>query len=322
MTLRIGYVGAGMFSSMAILPQLSRHDVQLAAICDLDAEKADLAARRFGFDRVYTDLDAMCETEDLDAVFCVGGPAVHYPVAKNLLSRGLPTYVQKSPAATAALTAELADLAAATETICHVGFNMRGAVAVAAARRTIDDPGFGRPTLGIFRYGFVSGATVEEAVLDQHCHLYDTARFLLGDVADLQVRAGSMPGVRHYVVAATFVSGALATFNFTSEQGGREFFYFEVTGEDGQLVTGHQFGLRHQETRAPADVADRTYTQGMGMFGSPDPLSWAGYEPDVANFLAAVRGEAEDWSPVADAVGTMELCEEVVAQLARSGSTA
>lgn len=323
-TLKVGYVGAGQFSNMCMFPQLSQHDIALVALCDLDEDKAKEVAARYGFAKTYASVDTMLDNEELDAVFCVGGPKVHYLVGRQVLERGLPLYIQKSPAVTAADTRELAKLAADHATICHVGFNIRSAAAVAKARQIIDSPEFGRPTLGIFRYGFVSGATVEDAVMDQHCHLYDTARYLMGDIEELQVFRGGLEGVRHYTVNARFASGAVGTLNFTSEQGGREFMYLEVTGEGGQMITSHQFDLRYQRAAtAPNDLGSEIVVlePGLGLFGSEGALQWMGYTPDVANFLAAVRGEAEDIAPIASTIETMEVCEEVSRQFAAAGST-
>ena len=40
-----------------------------------------------------------------------------------------------------------------------------------------------------------------------------------------------------------------------------------------------------------------------------------GYVSDVASFIAAVKGEAQDVSPIGSTIGTMELCEEILRQI-------
>jgi len=313
-TLRIGYIGAGSFTNHFIYPQLRRHDVKLVAVCDLVQEKAQAAARTYGFERVYTDFEAMCDREDLDAAFCVGGPKVHYEVGKRILPRGLPLYIQKSPAPSAAQTQELADLAAEHETVCHVGFNLRQAVAVRETRREMARPEFGAPTLGVFRYGLISGRTLRDAVMDQHCHLVDTARHVMGEVREIEVWPGNVAESRCYCCLVKFESGAVGTLNFTSEQiPGKEFIYFEVTGQDGHFVTCHDGDLT---IRTPEE--DRAFRQGH--YVQQGLLEWFGYVADVANFLAAVRGDEEDRSPVADTVATMALCEEIYRQLQERGA--
>ena len=42
MGLRIAFIGAGKFTNQYMYPQLSRHDIELVAICDLVEDKATL----------------------------------------------------------------------------------------------------------------------------------------------------------------------------------------------------------------------------------------------------------------------------------------
>lgn len=315
--LRLAYIGAGGFTNGYMYPQLQCHAVELAAVCDLVEEKAELAARKYGFGAVYTDFRAMLEDIRPDAVICVGGPKVHYEVGGEVLERGYPLYIQKSPAPTTQMTRELADIAARRQVVCHVGFNLRLSDAVRRTREILAAEGFGPVSLAILRYGLVSGATLRDAVLDQHCHAYDTIRQLGGEVAEMQVRAGTVPGVRSYAAVLRFRSGAVGTLNFTAAQvPNKEFVYFEVTGSAGQFVTCHDFDLTFRRADGP-DEARR-----MGNFGGGPlrELRWLGYVDDLAAFFAAVRGEAPDNSPIQDAIPTMELCEDAYRQLQEQGA--
>jgi myo-inositol 2-dehydrogenase/D-chiro-inositol 1-dehydrogenase len=322
--LRIGYVGAGSFTNRFMYPQLAKHDIELVAVCDLDESRARRAQGQYGFAHVYTDFRRMCDEQRLDALFCVGGPQVHYHVGMEILDRGLPLYVQKSPAPTAAGTREMAELARRKGVVCHVGFNIRSSVAVARSRLLMAAPEFGRASLCIVRYGYIAGATIEEAVMDQNCHAVDTLRYLMGDVASLHAVPGSVVGLRHYVVAVTFVDGSVGTLNFTSEQGGRDFFYFEVTGEKGHMLLSHHFSLRYKQAGSPQSPLGPAPEQVFetAVWGGEDTLHWMGYVADVANYLAAVRGDEADRSPIASTVGTMETCEEIYRQLRARGSAA
>lgn len=314
--LRVAYIGAGAFSNRCIYPQLAAHDVELTAVCDLVEERARAAARQYGFGAVYTDFRKMLEAERPDVVICVGGPVVHYEVGREVLDRGYPLYVQKSPAPTSAQVRELANMAAERGVVCHVGFNLRSCVAGATARKVLANAEFGRPALIIVRYGLVSGATRRDAVMDQHCHAFDLLRWLGGEVAEMTVKLGRVAGDRGYVAAVRFESGAVGTVNFTSAQApDREFVYFEVTGRQGHYLMSHDFDLRVLAPDRPEEILRR------GNYGAPlAELSWLGYVADLASFFAAVRGEADDICPVADTVNTMALCEEAYRQLRQQGA--
>ena len=314
--LKLAYIGAGAFSNGHMFPQLCRHDVRLAAVCDLVEEKAQAAADRYGFEAVYTDFRRMLEAEQPDAVICVGGPKVHYEVGREVLELGYPLYIQKSPAPSAAETRELADVAERNQTVCHVGFNIRSSEAVLRAAQYIADEQFGQVALIVIRYGLVSGQTLRDAVMDQHCHAFDLARHLGGEVRDMTLRRSQVSGDRGYVAALEFESGAVGTLNFTSHQIPRkEFLYFEVTGTGGDFLTCHDFDLRYRSAEGPDAM------HSLGNFAGPlRELEWLGYIADLANFFDAARGVAPDRCPVADTIRTMELCEEAYNQLREQGA--
>jgi len=313
---RIGYIGAGNFTNRFIYPQLHRHPVELVAVCDLIEEKAKRAQQQYGFQRIYTDFQKMCDDEQLDALFCVGGPKIHYEVGMEVLKFGLPLYVQKSPAPTARQTQEMTDLAEQKGVVCHVGFNIRSSAMVQKAKGIVEGEEFGKPNLMILRYGLVSGRTVRDAVIDQHCHATDTLRYLMGEVESAHAVWGKCPKTREYVVALRFQSGAVGTLNFTSEQiPHKEFIYFEITGERGHFLTCHDGQLTY---RRPEDDIQCT----RGFYGVQIGLEWFGYVADVANYIDAVRGVAVDRSPIASAVGSMELCEDIYQQLQKEGADA
>ncbi|OGV66016.1 MAG: hypothetical protein A3K19_00370 [Lentisphaerae bacterium RIFOXYB12_FULL_65_16] len=315
----IVYIGAGNFTNACMFPQLRRHDVRLAAVCDLDEAKARAAQTKYGFEKVYTDFRVMLDEVKPQAVFCVGGPKVHYAIGMQVLERGFPLYVQKSPAPSSAATQEMAALAAKKNVVCHVGFNMRSSMAASQAKKILAGTDFGAPLLGVFRYGLTSGKTMADVVMDQHCHLVDTARFLLGDINAVTATPSGRAGARDYVATVRFASGAVGTLNFTSGQmPGKEFVYFEVTGT-GTFLCSHGCCAAltwRRPVKGPWwQDPQADYVFEHGAYGY-DPLETIGYVGDVDNFIAAVKGTASDVSPVASTVGTMEVCEELLRQIA------
>lgn len=318
MTLRIAYIGAGAFTNAFMFPQLSRHDLELAAVCDLDETKALAAQKKYGFGTVYNDYRKMLEAEKPQAVFCVGGPKVHYEIGLEVLDRGFPLYVQKPPAPSSAAVREMAGLATRKGVVCHVGFNLRSAPATLQARQILKESEFGRPLLGIFRYGLASTPSISFNVKDQHCHLVDTARFLMGEIESANAVFNGTPEGRDYVVALRFASGAVGTLNFTSGQPfEKEFLYFEITGE-GSFLSSHGFerlswtrSLNQTWWKEPK--ADMVYTHGA--YGFDVMLEMYGYIGDVDNFIGAVKGEQQDLCPITDTGNTVAVGEEILSQI-------
>jgi len=207
LSLRICYIGAGSFSNRFIYPQLPRHDVELAAVCDLVEQKARAAAGTFGFRNVYTDFERMLDAEQPEAVFCVGRQDMQHEVGLRVLERGLPVYMQKPAAQTAAQVREMAATAARTGALCHVGFNLRSSPAVRKTKELLAGGEFGPPTLMIFRYGLMVNPVWHRAIADQHVHAVDTILHLLGDST-----------ARGYVAGIRMQSGASVALCTTSEQ--------------------------------------------------------------------------------------------------------
>jgi hypothetical protein len=123
---------------------------------------------------------------------------------------------------------------------------------------------------------------------------------------------------RDYVVALEFESGAVGSLNFTSGQIiDKEFIYFEVTGR-GTFLFSHGCASLTWLRRVEGDWwrnPEPDYTVGRGLYGRLVTHQALGYLADVANFVAAVKGEETDRSPVSGAVGTMVLCEEILLQM-------
>ncbi len=71
---RFGLIGCGRISPNHLDGIAHAPHAVLAAVCDLDAKKAEEAAHVGGLDKYYTDIDEMLESEDLDVV-CILTPS-------------------------------------------------------------------------------------------------------------------------------------------------------------------------------------------------------------------------------------------------------
>ena len=64
---RAGFIGCGSHSFRNVYPALQFAPVELAAVCDLDADKARAFAGQFGAADAYDDYAEMVRRDDLDA---------------------------------------------------------------------------------------------------------------------------------------------------------------------------------------------------------------------------------------------------------------
>ena len=93
--LRVGVIGCGFFAQNHLAAWASMDDVVLAAVCDLDFEKARSAAERHRAGAAYENAAEMLNREALDFVDIATTMELHVELVGMAATRKLPTIVQK-----------------------------------------------------------------------------------------------------------------------------------------------------------------------------------------------------------------------------------
>jgi predicted dehydrogenase len=113
--LRVGVVGVGALALRGILPHLTQLDVSdrliVSALCDPVEERARGAAERFGVPRVFTSLEDMRGSGEVDAVTIASPIGLHFDHCRLALEAGLHVHVNKTLSTTVAEADELIALA-------------------------------------------------------------------------------------------------------------------------------------------------------------------------------------------------------------------
>jgi predicted dehydrogenase len=132
--LKIAFVGAGWFAHHVHGPALARYaeehsgEVDLAAVCvRRNVDRARDFCQKFGFQRVYADLDEMLDKEGPDACWVVTPIGATRQVAGHIMERRVPVLFEKPPGATLQEAQELAEISQRTGTPNLVAFNRRWA---------------------------------------------------------------------------------------------------------------------------------------------------------------------------------------------------
>ncbi len=116
--LAMGLVGCGLAAIREIIPPLlserGRDAVDLVAVCDLDAARAEETARRFNIPAHFTDHRKMLANTDLDIVAVTTPIGSHYTIARDAIEAGKHTYIQKTMTVTVDEATALIDAAASS----------------------------------------------------------------------------------------------------------------------------------------------------------------------------------------------------------------
>ena len=288
-------------------------------MCDLDRELAERNARRFGASAVFTDHRRMLAEARLDAVIVCVGPALHAPLAIDVLEAGLPVYTEKPPAASAVEALAVVEASLRSKKIAMTGFKKRFAPVYRAARAAIDGTEFGSPSL--LSIDYASGAYRNDPadpgsqfLLDFGIHVIDLTRYLLGDVAEVSARCRD-----HDTYAATLVhaTGALTVLALSGRRSwGVSTEKVELTGAPGQFLT------IENSTELTRYSGDRIAEHHRPVFATMagDSLVETGFQPELAAFVEAVQTGVEPESSIASSYETMRLYE-AIAEAADSGRT-
>ncbi len=198
-------IGCGFFSRNHLHGWKDVPGAEIVAVCDLDREKAETAARDFGVSAVFTDASTMLAETELDFVDVATTPPSHRPLVELVCRHGIAVICQKPIAdayADAAAMVAAADEAGVPFFI-HENFRWQNAFVRIKAELDAGRIGSARFARLSFRHGYDVYAnqpylaTFERfALMDVGIHLYDVARHLMGEVRHLACETQSLkPGI-------------------------------------------------------------------------------------------------------------------------------
>lgn len=95
-SVRIGFIGAGNYAASMLLPHLTKHaGADLATVATTRSLTGMNAQKKFGFERVTTEVDEVLNDESLDAVFVVTRHHSHAAFVCDALRSGKAVFVEK-----------------------------------------------------------------------------------------------------------------------------------------------------------------------------------------------------------------------------------
>ena len=144
MSVRLGIVGAGLWTERAHLPAFTRlRQVKVCGIADPDVHRARQLANAFGVAHACSDHRELLDLR-LDAIAIVAPDDVHHAVATAAIQMGLPILCEKPLARTVAEAADLVTQAARARVVTKLGFAFRYSPALRRLRQLVHEGFVGR----------------------------------------------------------------------------------------------------------------------------------------------------------------------------------
>ncbi|MDI7277056.1 MAG: Gfo/Idh/MocA family oxidoreductase [Anaerolineae bacterium] len=232
--LRAGILGCGGIANRHAQVLAGLPEVTLVAFCDQERTRAEDYSVKYaqGQAAAYQDYREMFDDAGLDLVYICLPPYAHAAEVAEAARRGVHVFIEKPIALDSQQAWRMVEAAESAGIRSQVGFMYRFGEAVERLKQAMEQGTAGPPALMVGTYycnhlhapwwrdGSKSGGQVVEQII----HLFDLARYLLGEPRTVYARLANLfhrdvPGYTAEDVSGTIISfdsGALATIAATN----------------------------------------------------------------------------------------------------------
>jgi virulence factor len=294
--LRAAVVGLGDIARKAYLPTLApRTDLDLV-LCTRDRAALDGVGDAYRVPDRHTDIESVIAT-GVDLAFVHVATAAHVAIVSRFLDAGVPTFVDKPLAYTAAESAQLVDLARARATSLMVGFNRRFAPSY------LPTPGEPPSLVSLQKNRHAVLDEPRRAVFDDFIHVVDTLRFLVPEAELTNVQCVVDRG-KLQMLSVLLSTPGVALFGSMNRDAGHTHEVLDLQGSGWRRVVSDIAQV--EEFRAGQHLTARR--------GDWTPVHvQRGFAAMCDHFVESVRsGEILD---AADAMRTHAMCEQILEEV-------
>jgi len=215
---RVAIIGCGFFAPNHARAWKSLEGAELVSVCDLDIHRAKALAALAGGVPVYDDPSTMLDECRPDVADIVTTAPSHRTLAQLCVSRTISAIIQKPLSLDFREALDIARLGTTHDVPLMVHENFRFQKPIRELRSVIASGAIG--TLHYCRIGFRSGYDIFQGqpylrdterlvLMDNGVHVFDVARFLMGEIDSLSCRTQRVrPDVRGEDMATALVSFA------------------------------------------------------------------------------------------------------------------
>lgn len=333
--LRVALVGCGRIAQVAHLPALEKAEgVTLVAVADPSAEVAAGVARRYDVPAVHTDQARVLADPEVEAVLVAAPDRFHYAIAAEALVAGKHVLVEKPLTATSAEAQALAELVDRTGLVLQVGAMKRHDQGLQYAHRfvaerlgpartfnawyrigdrrpgieaTLFPPVFADPAVRTTEAEFKADRS--RYLLATHgAHIFDTVRYLLGDVASIVARHRPDGRDHYWQALLTMASGAIGTVGIAVDVPGVPSEGIEIFGAYGSIRVDTPFPFYR--------LASAVHAYAGGETVEPVLTDGDAYERQIEAFARVIRQGGRPDPDVRDGLAAVRLIEATAAAAA------
>ncbi len=262
--IKVGVIGAGAIAEHAHLMGYSKIPelCEIRAICDVNKDRAEEMAAKFGIKEVYTDHKEMLAKADIDAVSVCTPNKFHASQTIDACNAGKHVLCEKPMAINDEECEAMIEAAVRNNVQLMVGFTHRFYNYNQKAKELIAQGVIGKPFMIRVRFAhegpYISWPAKSNwffnkelagggALLDMGIHALDIMRFLVGDIKDISANLGTLVRTMEVednaICTVNFDNGAMGYLEvgWSSKSG---ILGIEVYGEDGSMVIDYSTPIK------------------------------------------------------------------------------
>ena len=261
--LRVGILGCGPIAQAAHFESATKaKNAELYAVCDVAEDLANRMAVTHGARKVYTHYAQMLADPELDAVVIATADAFHVAASKMALEAGKHVLCEKPLGVSVEEVEDLATAVKASGCLLQVGNMKRFDEGVQSAKTFVesemgemlglkawycDNTHRYRVTDAVQPLMVKSAAAKKPSgnpkadlrryyMLAHGSHLFDTARFLGGEIVEVEARLKESFGASCWFIDVSFASGALGHLDLTLPVRMDWHEGFQIYGQNGSVI--------------------------------------------------------------------------------------
>jgi predicted dehydrogenase len=261
--LKVGVLGCGPIAQAAHFESANKaKNAELYAICDVADDLRERMAATYAPKKSFRDYDEMLADPELEAVIVATADAFHVAAATEALEAGKHVLCEKPVGVAVEEVETLRRVVERSGRVLQVGHMKRFDAGIQSAKTFIDGEMGEMLALKAWycdsthRYAMTDAvqpqiirstsarrpavdpkADLERYYMLAHgCHLLDTARFLGGEIIEVEARLSHRFGARCWFVDVAFASGALGHLDLTVAVRMDWHEGFQIYGEHGSVV--------------------------------------------------------------------------------------
>jgi len=323
--IKVGIIGAGSLANSVHYPSLaSIESAEISAICDINNERLQKTANKYGVKNRYVAYDAMLEKEELDAVYIIMPPHHLYDIAVNCLKKGKNIFIEKPPGVSVTQTRSLAWYAKRHSCKTMVAFNRRFIPLMRRVRDLVEARGPINQCVSVFYKNlmpeeppYYQGAV--DILTSDTIHSVDTLRWMAGAPVKKvysSVRKLYAEYYNSFNALVEFENGAIG-FLMSNWTAGSRIHMFEMHSKGiSALVNPNEKALIYSDNKPEPEVLSTYEAAG----GGEEFHIYYGFYNENKHFIECLVKDEEPETCFEDAVKTMELVDQIGKNASREAS--